>query len=315
MTDSSFATPLFLLASLAIVLVHTWSGWALGLPLALVRVVGLGGGVVCGIWASRFAPDVIRGWVRLPDAALAVVGGIFSGLLAWGLISIVGGILFKRTRDQKGFFVKGLYGLSGAAVGLVTGLALVWAGVIAVRLLGAVAGEQLVAMEHRQGAAHASDSGTPASAESGNEGGRRRLQARVVRTLATLRQELDQGIVGAFAQLLDPIPDSFYLILSKGARVMSYPETMSRLLDHPGVANLSKESTFRALVGDLEIAKLARAGDYLALMRHEKVIAAANDPDLLRAIQALDIEGALDFALQAIEAPVQEKAPPPRDEI
>ncbi len=302
MTDSSFATPLFLLLSLAIVLAHTWSGWSLGLPLALVRVFAIGGGVVCGIWAARFAPDLIRGWVRLPDAALAVLGGIFSGFVAWGVISFVGGILFKRTRDQKGFLVKGLFGVSGAAVGFATGLAVVWVGVVAIRLLGSVAGEQVLAQEQRQ-AMSETDRSKPSAGSNGTSSGTARLQTKIVQTLARLKQDLDQGVIGAFAQVLDPIPDSFYLILTKLSRVMSREETMSRLLDYPDVADLANDPKFRALIGDQQIAKLAQSGDYLSLMRNEKVIAAANDPDLFNALKQLDLEAALDFALRALERP------------
>jgi hypothetical protein len=63
-----------------------------------------------------------------------------------------------------------------------------------------------------------------------------------------------------------------------------------------------------ALRDDPEVARAIRDGDFLALLRHPKVIAAANDSEVLKQLGSFDLQKALDTALKpkpAKSAPIR----------
>src|SRR5205085_1575210 len=132
--------------------------------------------------------------------------GSLLGMVVFASISLVGAILFKKTSEQSVGIVQFGYGISGAAVGAVFGIFLVWIAILAVRLLGSVAETQIAASKRpRVTVQPATPRRAPAATPPSD----------IVLGLAHMKHSLEQGTAGAVVQQVDPIPGSLYMILTK----------------------------------------------------------------------------------------------------
>jgi hypothetical protein len=69
-------------------------------------------------------------------------------------------------------------------------------------------------------------------------------------------------------------------------------------LSFPGAHELSEHPKIVALKDDPEIADMISQGRYIDLLQNQKILDAANDPELHSAVMKFDLNGALDFALE-----------------
>lgn len=93
-------------------------------------------------------------------------------------------------------------------------------------------------------------------------------------------------------------PETPREIIRAGRRVMADPEANRRLMQNPGVRALASHPTFYTAWGDPEVKRLAKSGDYLALMDHPKVSLLLADEGFQRELAAFDLLGALKQALR-----------------
>lgn len=290
-----------LAAAAFFLLFHFVNGWRLGLPRAAARLVALAAAWFGGQAAMPFSPSVLQPFVRLPGAVLAVLGALLAGALVYLVIVAAAAMLFKRTRDQKPWIARFIFGSSGAVFGLATGLVFLWGILVALRLLGSFAQSQLPPAQLGDAAAPAAVSDQP----------RRSAPGPVVTGLARLRGALDATVLGTAAALADPVPEETHRIIEKTGRLLADPQALRRLADYPPVAALAGHPRMRALAASREIQTLLQRRDYLRLLGHELVVGAANDPEIAEIVRDIPAEKALDFAL-GIPRESAPPRPPPR---
>lgn len=289
--DSYQAT--FLIGAVLFVAFTAWYGWRLGIVRQVMNILALAAAYIIGYFGGGKLGPLLHRFIDLPERALAVVGAAGMGFIIYCCISLLGVIALTKTSQQKPGIVRLGYGISGAVCGALYGLFLVWITVLAIRLLGSVAETQLSVASYRppQVVDKASPTPTPQPAP----------PSAVVRTLAHMKESLEEGPTGAVVQQVDPIPGTLYSILRKLGVMVSDDRSVDRFLSYPGVKPLLAHPKIAALQNDTEIQRDIVERNYFALIRNPHIIAAANDAEIAQLMQKFEFEKALDYALRRPE--------------
>jgi Colicin V production protein len=283
----------FMSFAVILVLFEVLRGWRRGIARQLARLGALIAAYFAAFYAGRIVMPLLRPVLKMPDVVLSILAGGVLALLVYAIISGLGTILFKRTSQHDSAFVRLLYGLTGAIFGLFFGAFLVWLLVFGVRSLGAVADAKVRqdAANQTNAVVHAVDR-RHAPAEQNDE------SATLMTSLARLKNSLELGAVGDAVRKADVIPTETYEKLGKLGKVASDPERAHRFLSFPGAHELSEHPKIVALKDDPEIADMISQGRYIDLLQNQKILDAANDPELRSAVMKFDLDAALDFALE-----------------
>ena len=280
----------FFAAAAMLVLFKAWRGWRLGVARQVISLAALAGAYLAGIFGGRFAVPILRPVLGFPEPVLILLGGALLGLAVYLSVSLIGAILFKKTAEQRVGVVRLGYGFSGAAVGAVFGLFLVWIAVLAIRLLGSVAETQIaVAKNPRITDQRTTPTPTPRAMPS----------SQIIHGLAHMKRSLEHGTAGAMVQHVDPIPTSIYLVLTKLGMMVSNEQSIARFLAYPGVQPLLAHPKISALQNDAEITRDILAHNYFSLLRNNRIVAAASDAEIGELMRKFEFEKALDYALRA----------------
>ena len=275
----------FAVASL-IVALKTWHGWRLGVIRQSIGLVALASGYLSAIFGGRILAPVLF-LLGVPSGLSTIIGGAILGLTVYFILSIVGAILFKKTSQQSVGVVRLGYGIAGGVIGAFMGLFVVWIALLGIRLLGTVATTQIEAARRP---IIANRPGQPAKRPPPAPGP-------FVRGLAHIKESLEQGATGIVVEHVDPIPGTLYSLLSKVGQMISNEQSIDRFLAYPGVKTMTEHPKIAALHNDPEIAKNLIAQNYLALVRNEHIIRAANDREIGELMARFEFEKALDYAL------------------
>lgn len=279
----------FFAAAAILVLLKAWRGWRLGVVRQVISLVALAGAYLAGIFGGRFTVPLLRPVLGFPEPILILLSGVLLGAAVYLSIAMIGAILFKKTAEQKVGVVRLGYGASGAVVGGLFGLFLVWIAVLAIRLLGSVAETQIaVAKNPRIINQRSTPTPTPAATPA----------SRIIQGLAHMKQSLEHGTAGAMVQQVDPIPTSLYLVLTKLGMMVSNERSIERFLAYPGVQPLLAHPKISALQNDAEITRDILAHNYFSLLRNNRIVAAAGDAEIGALMRKFEFEKALDYALQ-----------------
>jgi hypothetical protein len=286
----------FISFALALVLFEILRGWKRGIARQLARLGALIAAYFVAFYAGSFAVPLLRPVLKMPDAILSVLAGAALALVVYAVITGLGTMLFKRTSQHDSALVRFFYGLSGAVLGIFFGAFLVWLVVFGVRSLGTVADAKVhqEAAEQNNAVLHAVDRRRPLS-ETNEE------SATLTTSLARLKNSLELGVVGDAVKKADLVPTKTYETLGKVGKVVSDPESAQRFLNFPGAHELSENPKFVALRDDPEITQMISQGRYLDLLQNQKILDAANDPELRANIMKFDLQGALNYALETPE--------------
>ena len=204
----------------------------------------------------------------------------------------MGTILFKKTSQQDVGMIRFGFGASGAAVGALYGIFLVWIAILAIRLLGSVAETRIaVGKQPRSLPGNSTPAPGPAQPDPGS----------VVTGLAHMKQSLEQGAAGSMVQQVDPIPGTLYGILHKLGTMVSDEASVARFLSYPGVKPLLAHPKIAALQNDPEITRDIVKRDYFGLLRNSHILAAANDSEIGELMRKFEFEKALDYAIRKPE--------------
>ncbi len=275
-----------------VVLLKAWHGWRVGIVRQVLGVVALLVAYLVGYFGGGVVGPVLHRVSDLPENVLAVAGAVVTGFVMYCAITLVGSIVFKKTSQQSVGLVRLGYGLSGACVGAVYGLFVVWIAILAVRLLGSVAETQIaVAKNPHLSLGKPTPTPTPRGAP----------PSAVVRGLAQMKHSLESGTAGAMVQQVDPIPGTLYGILHKLGVMVSDEKSVNRFLAFPGVQPLLAHPKVAALQGDAEITRDIINRNYLALIRNPRIVAAANDAEIGELMRKFEFEKALDYAIHPPE--------------
>lgn len=260
-----------------------WFGWRAGVVRGAVALGGLVAGYLAGVTAAASAPVVLGRFVPLPAELFGIAFGVVIGSAVFFGIWILGGILFTKTAHQRSLIVRMVYGLGGAALGVLFGLVAIGGSLFAVRAWGGF-------LEPRFDGA----------------GGEVSDQRPVQLGLVKLKRSIEAGRTGSFFKGIDLVPEDAYTLIEKAGRVAAEPVAMQRFLEHPDIARVVTDSRFVALTSDPDVNDAAREKRVAELITNENVVAAAGDPGLVSKIAAVNLEAALDFALDASGLPVPE---------
>jgi uncharacterized membrane protein required for colicin V production len=282
----------FVSFAIFLVLFEVLRGWRRGLARQLARL----GALVAAYFAAYFGGSILaplaKPFFRMPDAILSILAGAVLALVVYAVISGLGTMSFKRTRDHGSAFVRLLYGAGGAVFGIFFGAFLVWMVVVGVRSLGAVADAQVRQQVADSTVVHAVDVRRRFLDEPIEE------SAPLMTSLARLKNSVEMGVIGDTIKKTDVIPSQLYETLGKVGQVVSSPQNAERFLSFPGARELSEHPKIVALRNDKEISDMIAQGHLLELLQDPRIIDAANDPTLAEQLKKFDLKAALDYAIQ-----------------
>jgi uncharacterized membrane protein required for colicin V production len=294
---SSLWQVVFISFALVLILFEIIRGWRLGLMRQVMRVIAIAAAYAAAWFGGQLLVPVARPLLRIPDIILSILCGAVLALVVYLVISGIGTIVFKRTRQQSSAIVRFFYGFTGAFIGLFFGAFLVWLIVVGVRSVGSIADAQVreqSAMAKPAPSAHTLHAVdvrrgilTEPSADSTS----------LMTTLARLKNSLELGTVGQVVKNSDVVPTRTYEILGKLGQVASSPQDAERFLSYPGAHELSEHPRIVALREDPEIEELFTQGRFLDLLQDQRIIDALNDPTLIDQLKKFDLQRALDYSI------------------
>jgi uncharacterized membrane protein required for colicin V production len=136
MRDGVDSWPLVLLAVGAIiVLLQAWRGWRLGIVRQVISLLAIVLAYAAAFLGGRHLVPFLRP-IGLPDQLLGIAGGALLGTFVFLGVSLLGAVLFKKTSDQSIGLIRFGYGASGALVGGLFGVFLVWVAILGIRCSG-----------------------------------------------------------------------------------------------------------------------------------------------------------------------------------
>lgn len=287
---------IFLSFAVVLILFEILRGWRRGVARQLARLGALIAAYFAAFFGGRLFVPLVRPFLTMPDFALSILAGVVLALVVYGVINALGTVFFRRTNQHDSTIVRLGFGVGGAVLGFFFGAVFVWLVVVGIRSLGAIAEAKVRSEPAATGATghaiHLVDERRKLFGESGEE------PAPLIPSLARLKNSLETGSIGDVLQRADIVPAQTYAALGKIGAVVSNPEAAERLLSFPGTRELSEHPKIVALRNDPEISEKIEQGRYLELLQNEKLIEAANDPDLRARLSKFDLNAALDYALQ-----------------
>ena len=253
------------------VLLSFLRGWTQGILRQLLVPLAVFGALVAVILVTPTASGYLYQNTRLPASALLL--GFAIWLFAYNLLVFVGGIIFKRTREQDFAIVRLVFGVGGAIIAVVYAFLQIWVIVVGIRILGHVAEDQIAVQSSRN------------AASSG-----------LVVGLARLKNSLELGSGKVVLDQLDPVPLEAYRRLDQCTQLLANPRAIGRLLESPALRGIWENPRIRALQADPEILEAIRRGDFLSILSNPKVFALWTDPSIGALLSGDQIQAACDYA-------------------
>ncbi len=211
--------------------------------------------------------------------------GLAVTLIVLAICLFLSAILFKRTYQQPPGFVRTMFGLGGAFFGLLTGVFILWGTVSLVRAAGALAQSSMAGQKLKD---------APALAQG----------------LATLKESLEMGSIGALVKSVDILPNEAYDHIVRLSKLTADPDAMVRFLDYPGVMKIVAHPRIQAILQDRDLVAASEKQDYAAILRNPALMQAVSDPSLQKLVMGLDLQKALDYAMPPDQSPTTSKSKP-----
>ncbi len=282
----------FFAGAALLVAVQAWRGWRLGVVRQIVEILSVAAAYATAYLAGPLFAPMLRP-LGLPDQVLTAIAGGLAGFLVFVFIRISGAILFKRTAQQSIGIIRFCFGASGALVGAVFGLFLVWVITMAIRVCGSLAETRVKNGEMAQAAGRAVFRAAVAPVG----------EPTWIRDLVHLKQAIEDGAAGGMVKQMDPLPTVVYSTMGRIGVMLSNQDSVDRFLEYPGIQPLAQNPKIVALRDDPAIVRDVKNADYMSLLRNPHVVQAANDTEVLKLLRKLDVQKALDYALGAGEKP------------
>jgi hypothetical protein len=255
-----------------------WLGWKRGIVRQAASLIGLALASAAGFWLGPLISPIIPA-LGLPSFLRPLLGGILLGLIVWAGVSVLATIVFRKTEDQGLGMIRLFYGVSGAALGLLTGLFVLALGGLGIRFFGTFA------------------EGLHTGSSLSQRGKGRGKSSSESPPLVSLKKALEESAPGRILGNLDPLPDTIYPRLQKLGQILTNSTARERLLSDPSMEAVSKNPKLLALKNDAELQEAMQSGDVWAVFRNAKIQSAASDAQLLTALRTIDLDKALERAL------------------
>jgi hypothetical protein len=248
-------------------------GWMQGILRQLLVPLAVFGASLVLVLITPVASGFLYQNAWLPASISALLLGVAIWLFAYNLLVFVGGIIFKRTRDQDFAILRLVFGVGGAAVAVVYALFQIWVIVIGIRILGRIAEDQIAVQSSRNA-----------------------VSSGFVVELARLKNSLELGSGKAVLDQLDPVPSAAYRRLDQSCQLLANPRAIGRLLESPALRGVWENPRIRTLQADPEILEAVRRGDFLSILSNPKVLALWTDPNIRALLSGDQIQAACDYA-------------------
>jgi len=266
-------------------LASAWKGWTRGLVRQAVSLAALTVAVAAAFYVGPILAPALPA-IGFPKFLRPLVAGSLVALLIWGVITAISAVIFKRTDEQGVGVVRTVYGLSGAALGLLSGLLILGLGAWGVRLAGSLAdGLQTGALTKPLKKGQPVQSAPDPS------------------VLTALKKTLEESPLSRWITKVDPVSPDWYPRLSKIGQVLTSQAARDRLLADPSFEAVAKNPRLVSLRDDPALQEALRSADLWALLRSPKIQAAAADTQLLTDLRRTDIDAALERALHPANRP------------
>ena len=287
----------FLSFAAVLMLFQIVRGWHLGLPRQLVRIAAIIAAYSAAFFGGSLVLPLLRPLIKVPDFLISSIGGALLAMIVYSIINSIGTILFKRTGQQGSSIVRLVWGGTGAILGIFFGLFFIWLLIVGIRSLGAIAEAQVNA------SAPANIRAFDERVERSGRPPRRTTTAvpdqdSLTFSLARLKKSIELGPAGNVVRQTDVLPSGIYDTMAKFGEVFSKPEQAERFISYPGVVELLNHPKLLALRADPEITRMLQEGKLWALLQDDRLIEAANDPELARQLKKFNLKDALDHAAQ-----------------
>jgi hypothetical protein len=248
-------------------------GWMQGILRQLLVPLAVFGASLVLVLITPVASGFLYQNAWLPASISALLLGVAIWLFAYNLLVFVGGIIFKRTRDQDFAILRLVFGVGGAAVAVVYALFQIWVIVIGIRILGRIAEDQIAVQSSRNA-----------------------VSSGFVVELARLKNSLELGSGKAVLDQLDPVPSAAYRRLDQSCQLLANPRAIGRLLESPALRGVWENPRIRTLQADPEILEAVRRGDFLSILSNPKALALWTDPNIRALLSGDQIQAACDYA-------------------
>ena len=255
-----------------------WLGWRRGPIRQAASLAGLLGGVLAGSLVGPILAPAIPS-LGFPSFFKPVLAGAVLCLCVWCVVMLFSSIIFRKTEEQDFGLIRFFFGITGAALGLVSAVAMLCLGAWGVRCFGSFA-------EGLQPARTVAARGKSPQAPEPE-----------ITPWVNLKKAVDASPLGGVLNQFDPLPRDFYPRLQKIARLLTNPKAKERFLADPTLNFLAKNPKLLALQNDPALAEALQSADLWSVLRNQKVLAAASDTQLLTLLRASEFDKALDRAL------------------
>lgn len=275
----------FLVCSIVCIGWMIFSGWRAGIIRGLFSLAALLLGYSAGTAVALGIPGKLLAWLPVPGLLAQLLAGMITGFVVFISIWFLGAAMFKRTAQQRSFFLRFTWGLGGAFCGGIFGILIVLSALSGIRTVGAFSENRLDAQLQAGGTTKASFWEPP---------------------LVKLKQSIEAGETGAWIRSIDITPDSTIRITSKLGKILSDPKAAQRFIESRHVVPVVSDRAFVNLVADPGINDAAISGKYGAIITNPKVLEAIKDPGLWQKMQNTNWEAAMDEALLNTPQPAEE---------
>lgn len=247
-----------------LILFLAWRGWRKGLVRAGVSLLALVFAFGAGSWAYESRDCQFFSFLGTYSNAVAA---FLVGLLVYLAIMVPTAILFKNTTQQAAG-LRLLYGIGGALCGATMGVLILWGFCSFV------------------GAFHSN----------------------TVRTAGDTSfsvKRMPRSVSGRYLsrEISESHPASFYNTLYKMGRVLSDQRALSRFLCFPDVKRVLETEAMSELIGTWQFAKALSREEVIALLFNAKLYQTLTDPEVEHAINGINFQKALDYALATSSIP------------
>lgn len=258
-----------------ILLYEVWRGWQLGFVRGVLRLAALICAWIGGSMAAGATGSFLAFFSKVPPFLAPVIAALTVGLTIYLGISILSGLLFKRTDHHEGLVRIG-FGLGGALCGVIYGLLLLLGGFSLIRGLGAL-GEMRVAQAEKVGKSLTTEQ-----------------QALFV---IKLKKSLELGEWGTTIRQIDPLT-AFYDGIVKFSQIVGNQQSTQRLFQYPAVLEIIKNPKVMAFLQDPALQKAAETKNALPLLQNKHLQEIIQDQQIVTQLKNLNFTGAFDFALK-----------------
>jgi len=246
-------------------------------------LAGIALGAAAGFWLGPAIAPIVPTF-GFPQFLRPVFGGCLLGLAIWAAISILSSIIFRKTEEQGWGMVRLVYGLSGAGLGLLSGLLVLGLGALAVKSSGSFA------------------EGVRKAGISASRGKLRPNALPDEHPTSLLKRAIEESPAAQVLNALDPLSGKIYSRLEKAGEMIASPQARQKLMGDPAMEVLSKNAKLIALMSDPSLQEALNSGDLGAILKNSRVQAAAADTQLLTLLRTLDIDAIL---ARATAEPIQ----------